>query len=768
MADINKLKDKIKSTIYPNGKGAINASDHQAMLLDMADGMAETDKEIFVDSEEYMDTIAELYIVAPLPTEGYLSVKQYKGRIFVRNAIDSSTIAASSWQVNNIITDVRNNEIISLTCTTASNTLGVNVGDVVGYIIFKDIDKFKSANLAIVGRKVYEEKCIDISHNPIIKSSLISEQSLEMKLVEFNGVVETQVANVSNEIFVADQMKGSIAELHIIAPKNENVLLAVKHYKNEIFVRYGTNLLNNQLQENDANGWQCRMSLSTMKENEIIPLLCTTASNTLGVNVGDVVGYIIFKDLEKFKSVSITNVGFLADDNKCRDIRYSPVIHTSLLPKQEGSIASLVSGVNIYIPSTITAVVGDTMQIFWRSIVSARNPYIFDIVALGAVGKSYPRYFSFTPTSDQVGQTYVIKFCVRDNDGNDIVTKDVSIKVVEKASNPSSKKKVLCVGASATAGGQWVGELKRRLVETSGNGTAANPTGLGLSNYEFVGRKVGTSNPVNLEATGGWTIRSYASAGYQAIRFQVVNVDTLTIGATYTIGSTTYTIQEVNVTNGSGNIRCTVSSYSAPSSSGTLVKASGNGDATITYTSYQEENYSPFWNSSEGKIDFLSYANEYCGGSIDILIWHCGINDLASGGNMELTYSAYRNLLRAYHEQFPNGKVIISSVPIGSVNGGFAANYGANKTMNYWSFTKATMEFASALMDLCLETEFASYVRYSAAMEQFDAENGYPTSEVAVNNRSSIKEALGTNAVHPITEGSYQIADAVYRTMHNM
>jgi hypothetical protein len=46
MADINKLKDKIKSTIYPNGKGAINAADHQAMLLDMADGMAETDTKL--------------------------------------------------------------------------------------------------------------------------------------------------------------------------------------------------------------------------------------------------------------------------------------------------------------------------------------------------------------------------------------------------------------------------------------------------------------------------------------------------------------------------------------------------------------------------------------------------------------------------------------------------------------------------------------------------------------------------------------------------
>jgi lysophospholipase L1-like esterase len=52
MADINKLKDKIKSTIYPNGKGAINASDHQALLLDMADGMAETDTKLTELSEE--------------------------------------------------------------------------------------------------------------------------------------------------------------------------------------------------------------------------------------------------------------------------------------------------------------------------------------------------------------------------------------------------------------------------------------------------------------------------------------------------------------------------------------------------------------------------------------------------------------------------------------------------------------------------------------------------------------------------------------------
>ena len=52
MADIKKIKDKITSTIYPNGKGAINATDHQAMLLEMADGMAETDTKLTELSEE--------------------------------------------------------------------------------------------------------------------------------------------------------------------------------------------------------------------------------------------------------------------------------------------------------------------------------------------------------------------------------------------------------------------------------------------------------------------------------------------------------------------------------------------------------------------------------------------------------------------------------------------------------------------------------------------------------------------------------------------
>ena len=59
MADIQTLKDEIKSTIYPNGKGAINATNHQALLLKMADGMAEADTKLTELSAEITSQIFE-------------------------------------------------------------------------------------------------------------------------------------------------------------------------------------------------------------------------------------------------------------------------------------------------------------------------------------------------------------------------------------------------------------------------------------------------------------------------------------------------------------------------------------------------------------------------------------------------------------------------------------------------------------------------------------------------------------------------------------
>ena len=423
--------------------------------------------------------------------------------------------------------------------------------------------------------------------------------------------------------------------------------------------------------------------------------------------------------------------------------------------------------VDLVLPDIIDAVVGDNMQLFFRSIVSAVNPYNYDIYAVSAVGKSYPRYYELKPTEEMLGNQYPMTIYVKDDNGKILAQKSSIIVVHDAMSAPTSAINVLCVGASATATGIWCGELKRRLTSADGNGTPANPTGLGLANINFVGRKVGTQVDVNLEATGGWRVRDYASKGQRAIRFYVNGVDTIALGARYSCNGTIYAVQEVNVTQGGGNIRCTLeNAFVVPSDK--LSKVSGSGDAEITFSSYAEENFSAFWDNAESKINFKQYAQNYCDGKIDCLVWHCGVNDITSGDVSIIpnVISAFRKLLNAYHADFPSGKVIISSVPIGSVNGGFAANYGANASLNYFSFTKIAQAYATALCALCGESDYADYVTYAPALETFDAENAYPVVQTPVNNRSTSKESVGTNALHPIAEGSYQIADTVYRAFN--
>lgn len=54
VAEVNKLKDKIRSTIYPNGAGAIKAADHQELLLEMADMFTDLDKsKIAKNADDY-------------------------------------------------------------------------------------------------------------------------------------------------------------------------------------------------------------------------------------------------------------------------------------------------------------------------------------------------------------------------------------------------------------------------------------------------------------------------------------------------------------------------------------------------------------------------------------------------------------------------------------------------------------------------------------------------------------------------------------------
>lgn len=428
------------------------------------------------------------------------------------------------------------------------------------------------------------------------------------------------------------------------------------------------------------------------------------------------------------------------------------------------------------IGSKIYAVIGDTLQIFKKSIVDSFGiPYIMKIES--AKGRAYPRYWEYTPNADDVGSSE-IKFSLLNLDGSVIDERIVSLITVN-ASNTS--KNVLNIGDSTMANGEIPIEVSRRIKGT--NGVATTPTALALSNINMVGRIKNGDKTVGWEGTGGWTYTNYTSQGSRAVRFQVANAQSITvkdlirIGATNSYGYYQFEVTEVNVTNGTGNIRA-VFSYTTPYSSSFLneVSASGNlmnanNSVVGSYLSFTEEFYQPFWNSTANQFDIKTYVNDYCGNKVDYIFILLGINSLYGTKpftSVDSVLDSCKNLLRKIHADLPNTKILLSTNNLVSQNGGLGFNYNAQtyfgqydvEVINHLIFT-----MNKAYYTLETDTEFMQYVEVINTHAQFDADNVFPTTIKNVNTRSNKTENIGTNGVHPTNNGYWQIADAEFRAL---
>lgn len=781
-ANIVQHYDKSGNKEYPvTSSAAVGMSDGSgdldSKLTELASNtdakITELASEVFLTNTpaDYTGCIAEMYISAPVSQK--IVCKNYKRRIYVRPLIDG----AASWECNIDVNSAVNFKVIELTCTTAGD--GLQVGDCIGYVVFKDIDKFMGIDYSGLGIELVKSIVTDLSRSPQIREYLypvelrdgaITGEKISDGAISFDKLDTALQDKINNSGEESDMLTlepvkiiegayitkvGYIAEtsgarniiiftinnasdLYVSIPKNGNSYSTTYAFANELLSTRGDKL--------------------TLPSE---PIIGSESEVTLKLNNSEEYQYIY---ITYSVSGGIPIVAVSKQEGYIQDVV------NKIVSKNIAEISQNVytEGISISLPD-IVSVKGDYLQIFWRSIIEAVNPYQFDIISSCQVGKHFPRYFELeaATAANNVGKTYPLTVKVRNNNLHELCSATANIHIIDNPTSPSSLKKILCVGASATAGGQWVFELSRRLTQTNGEGTSFNPTGLGLTNIEFVGRKNGTGKKIKLEATGGWTVQNYAGEGIQAYRFFVTGISQINVNDSYTVNGYTFTITEINVTEGTGNIRCTYNGTPSIPSSGTLTRTSGTGDISITYTSYQSESYNPFWNKDTARLDFKGYADRYCDGSIDFLLFHCGVNDIFGGTQSDIdnAISAFRQILTAYHSDFPNGKVIISSVPVGSPTGGFGANYGAHLTTNYYSFLKQAFAYAKKLISLCKEEDFSSYTTYCPAMEEFDSEHGYPSSKVSVNNRSSTTESRGTNAVHPFTEGYYLVSDAFYRTM---
>lgn len=419
----------------------------------------------------------------------------------------------------------------------------------------------------------------------------------------------------------------------------------------------------------------------------------------------------------------------------------------------------------------IYAVVGDTMQMFFDSIIEGDISNMV-VKLLCAKGRNYPRYYEVTPTASDVG-SYEMSITLYDFRGNILDSVTTTLEIVS-ANNPTNTVNVLCVGDSTMTAGQIPIEASRRIKGTSG--VATTPTALSLNNYNFVGRKKNSTigDAVGWEGTGGWTYNSYNSAGDTAVRVNVTNATSLSIGDRYSVNGYTLEIAEINVTNGTGNVRFLFfyttpynSDFDATPTSGTLTKVSGSGQDSVSYTDLTVEQYQPFWNTETNSFDIATYRDMYCDGQIDIICVLLGVNNLIGGDAFKDISSIVeqgKTFFRNIHSQLPNCKIIVSTVPIASINGGIAANYMASGTsgaFNANGLNHKIRAYNEALITLENDEEFSSYVIIANSHAQFDAKYGYPTSTKAINTRVATTETLQLNAVHPNDAGYWQLSDAL-------
>ena len=440
-----------------------------------------------------------------------------------------------------------------------------------------------------------------------------------------------------------------------------------------------------------------------------------------------------------------------------------------LLPDIKDDVEEAIDSVDVYLPDKIVAVVGDVLEIFWRSIIKAVDPYAYDIYVECAKGNNLPKKFYYSPNSADVGSE-ILTVKVKNRNGNLVGTATTTLVTVAAPQSPVENLNVFCIGDSLTSGGQWPCEAKRRLTS---NFTIDDIQASNLSNITFCGKKeitydYGNNKSItsNCYGHGGWVWYDYQKAASPQYRVSVSGVGSVSVDAKYTNNGKTFTVKEVNVTAGTGTLL--LDGSGAPTNGGTLTRTSGSGDAEIAFTSYEVENENPLWDSAQNKFTFEPYVDMYGNGSIDVLYVLLSWNGQsawksysASATTGQIGYA--KTFINKLHEEYPNAKVKVLGLQMPSPYGGLGQNYGTNTYTQRFGLFVCAWNYNKALQDLCNLDAYSDFCEFVDVATQFDSENNMPGGQSKANKRNTVTYYQQTNGVHPSNPGYFQIADVVYR-----
>lgn len=437
---------------------------------------------------------------------------------------------------------------------------------------------------------------------------------------------------------------------------------------------------------------------------------------------------------------------------------------TSLSNSVNGLASNQTTAPRIILPNEMTAVVGDTLQVFLRGIVEAQNPYALPTEMICSVGSSYPRYFELTPTASQVGN-YPLTVHVLDNQGLTLNSATTTLRVVSAVA-PSQHLNVLCIGDSLTSGGQWPQEFYRRLTQNGGS-----PAGLGYGNITFIGDSpILAYSGQSYVGYGGWTwdrfMGVYSNTAAWVTATNVLNATDQK--ALYEdVSNQLWQVETLTSTNVKFNAYSTISQVMPPPPNTLTWSSGGTHTSPINYTAVAPDVATPFWNGTNFSFAGFCAANGYSG--VDVIYVLLGWNAIAGPNASDPTnhvaaIASAQKFIDQLHNDYPNAKVRLMGLEVPSPTGGLGANYGASGSYaNYYKLLRSVNGLRLAYQQLAASATYSNFVGYVDIASQFDSENNMPTAMAPVNTRNTNCEPRGLNGVHPSTQGYLQIADTAYR-----
>jgi hypothetical protein len=407
----------------------------------------------------------------------------------------------------------------------------------------------------------------------------------------------------------------------------------------------------------------------------------------------------------------------------------------------------------ITLPSVIYSTVGTETNLYYDAFTLGL-PGAFSVEVLCGIGRSFERMFQIEPISDHIGDN-TLTVNVYDSNHELIETKSIILRVISDSA-PDGDKNILLVGDSTLNNGPLTPTIYNKF------------DSLGSHIPIFWGGK--GIYPYNHQGWPGATFNNYATAasGDSRYEFTVTGASALEQDSVYTNNGSSFVVQDIYTSGGSGKIRAYRSSGSNnPSASGTLTKSSGEGPSTISFSAFSVVSANPFWNNSTQQLDIAQYRSKLFMDStkFDIVAIRLGIND--SFGELRTDVDRIgviddlKTIISAFVADNANTKFIIElPTTDGSTRSGWGVNYGAtgkreNYHLNVWRLRELIIStFDNGLYDANIEV--------CATGAMVDRYYGYELSDIQSSSRITATELRHTNAVHPNTDGYYQLADAVF------